>query len=216
MPRTFSTTPATSLLRDALPLLPAAALLLAAGCAEPNSRIYRYDTPAKQLAEAGEVDPEAARVDFAEGWEDIESGRLDAALAHFEAAVLHDPANGRARNNVGWIYYKQGKTYDAAHAFKRAVELMPGEPAPLSNLGLTMEDAGRLNEAIRLHEAAASVAPDRMLYTARATKAKIERGDDFEALRPVLEELAWSQEDAQWTGWAERQLAGHGRPDVLE
>ena len=197
--------------RPALRLLPALLLpaLLLPACSSPQSRIYRYETPGGAAAAQEEVDPEAAQAEYTSGWSDLNDGRLDAALVHFTRAAALDPTNGRAKNNAGWIHYRQGRTFEAAHAFKRAIELLPGEPAPLSNLGLAMEDAGRLDEAIRLHEAAASVAPDRSLYTARATKAKLERGDDVEALRETLEALAWSAEDAQWSGWAERQLAAH-------
>ena len=183
--------------------------LLAAGCSQPKSRIYRYETPVDASAKADDVDLLGSEESFNAGWSDVRAGRMDAALRDFERAIRQDPANGRAYNNAGWVYYKKGQTAKAGWSFRRAIELLPGEAEPLSNLGLVMEDAGRLDEAVRLHDAAAKAEPENPLYVARSAKARLERGDAWETVNETVEQIAWSARDADWVAWAERQMVAH-------
>lgn len=183
---------------------------LGGACSAPEperQRVYRYETDLDRSVAREAQDVAAASDAYARGWTRLREEDFRGAAAEFTRASELDPASGRAFNNAGWAYYKLGETYRAAFAFKQAVERMPGDAVPLSNLGLTMEEAGRLDEAVRLHEAAAAAAPDRPLYLARATRAKLERGDDWSTLADTVEELAFSIDDAEWVAWAQRRLA---------
>ena len=68
--------------------------------------------------------------------------------------------NGPARNNLGVLLLKQGRLYDAASEFEWARKLMPGHPDPRLNLGLTLEQAGRLDGTLDLYATALEVHPD--------------------------------------------------------
>ena len=133
---------------------------LGGACSAPEperQRVYRYETDLDRSVAREAQDVAAASDAYARGWTRLREEDFRGAAAEFTRASELDPASGRAFNNAGWAYYKLGETYRAAFAFKQAVERMPGDAVPLSNLGLTMEEAGRLDEAVRLHEAAAAV-----------------------------------------------------------
>src|ERR1051326_6844899 len=56
-----------------------------------------------------------------------------------QSAVKADPFNGPAHNDLGVLYLRQSKLYEAASEFELARKLMPGNPDPRLNLGLTFE-----------------------------------------------------------------------------
>src|SRR4030095_16586082 len=66
---------------------------------------------------------------------------------------------GPAHNNLGVVYLKAGKLYEAAGEFEWARKLMPGHPDPRMNLALTLEQAGQTDEAIQTYRTALEVYP---------------------------------------------------------
>ena len=114
-------------------------LILGSGCAtarhgpyETPQAIHRNPLKAQRLtqkaAELIQCDPTAA--------EQLLREALTADLYH-----------GPAHNNLGVLYLNQGKLYEAANEFEWAGKLMPGHPDPRMNLALTLERAGRIDEA---------------------------------------------------------------------
>ncbi len=65
-------------------------------------------------------------------------------LHQHEAAVDADPRLSWGR---GWAHYKLGEYEQAVHSLRRAVELEPTMHTALWALGVTLEEAGRLEEA---------------------------------------------------------------------
>src|SRR5215813_9772856 len=63
-------------------------------------------------------------------------------------ALTKDLFCGPAHNNLGVLLLKQTKLYEAAHEFEWARKLMPGHPDPRVNLGLALERAGKLADAL--------------------------------------------------------------------
>jgi hypothetical protein len=72
--------------------------------------------------------PEWARVGFSAG-----TG-VDPDLVGCEA-LSADLFFGLAHNNLGVLYLKEDKLYEAANEFEWARKLMPGHPDPRMNLG---------------------------------------------------------------------------------
>jgi tetratricopeptide (TPR) repeat protein len=75
-------------------------------------------------------------------------------------ALTKDLFFGPAHNNLGVVFLHQKKLYEAAHEFEWARKLLPGNPDPRVNLALTLESAGRLEEAFKTYETALEVASE--------------------------------------------------------
>ncbi len=71
-----------------------------------------------------------------------------AAEALLRQALAADLYHGPAHNNLGTLLLQQGKLYEAAGEFEWAKKLLPGHPDPRLNLALTLEKAGRTDDAI--------------------------------------------------------------------
>ncbi len=52
-----------------------------------------------------------------------QTGQIDAAIAHFQAALALDPASGNAWQSLGGAYRQQGRLAEAAEAYKQAVAI---------------------------------------------------------------------------------------------
>ena len=61
----------------------------------------------------------------------------------FRESLTRDLFYGPAHNNLGVLYLKQQKLYEAANEFEWARKLMPGHPDPRVNLAITLELACR-------------------------------------------------------------------------
>jgi Tfp pilus assembly protein PilF len=59
-------------------------------------------------------------------------------------ALTKDLYCGPAHNNLGVLYLKEEKLYEAANEFEWAKKLMPGHPDPRVNLALVLERAGKI------------------------------------------------------------------------
>ena len=55
------------------------------------------------------------------------------------------------------VFLKQGRQYEAANEFEWARKLMPGHPDPRVNLAMTLEKAGKVEDALASYGAALEV-----------------------------------------------------------
>lgn len=78
--------------------------------------------------------------------------RTEAGL--WEATVATRPGNARARNNLGYALYGEGRLVEALPHLARAVEIEPDYADAWSNLGGVLYTLGRVPEAIPALEAA--------------------------------------------------------------
>src|SRR5690349_19015420 len=90
---------------------------------------------------------ELARVQNDAAYNLIRTGKYDAAEDILKNALAADVTYGPARNNLGLVYFHQHKLYPAAWEFENAIKLMPHQPEVRNNLGLVLEEAGKLREA---------------------------------------------------------------------
>jgi tetratricopeptide (TPR) repeat protein len=97
-------------------------------------------------------------------------------LTQDAAAILHkDPAraerllrdaltadlyHGPAHNDLGVLFLNRDQLYEASGEFEWARKLMPGHPDPTLNLALTLERAGRSDQALAMYASALEVYPD--------------------------------------------------------
>jgi Tfp pilus assembly protein PilF len=68
-------------------------------------------------------------------------------LTHYLAVLAADEFNIEARNNLGLLYHRQGKTIEAVDQLRRAIAINPQYVRARSNLAVVLMAAGRLPEA---------------------------------------------------------------------
>lgn len=125
-------------------------------------------------------------------------------------ALNADLYNGPAHNNLGTLYLAQGKLYEAAGEFEWARKLMPGHPDPRLNLALTLEKAGRTEEALTTYATALEVYPEHVPTMQAMTRLQLRAGRTDDRTSQMLEEVALRGETQQWRDWAKFQRARLG------
>jgi hypothetical protein len=74
------------------------------------------------------------------------------------------------------------------------------------NLALTLEHAGRTDEAIQTYKTALEVFPGHLATEQALARLWIRSGTRSDELRPMLERIALQGESAGWRSWANAQL----------
>lgn len=122
-------------------------------------------------------------------------------------ALSADLYHGPAHNNLGVIYLKQGKLYEAAGEFEWARKLLPGHPDPRMNLAITLERAGRTEEALTTYASALEVYPGHVpsIQALSLLQIKHNRADDRTA--GYLQTVALQGDTPRWRQWAQERLS---------
>jgi tetratricopeptide (TPR) repeat protein len=138
---------------------------------------------------------------------DLVSEDPDEAEALLRESLTKDLYFGPAHNNLGVLYLKQEKLYEAANEFEWARKLMPGHPDPRVNLALTLELAGRIDEALASYGAALEVYPEYLPAVQGIASLTVRAGRKDERLAGWLQTIAM-RSDPEWRAWS---LARAGR-----
>jgi len=125
-------------------------------------------------------------------------------------ALTADLYHGPAHNDLGVVYLKQGKFYEAASEFEWARKLMPGTPEPRMNLALTLERAGRTSEALETYAAALQANPGHIESMQALARLQLRSGKPDERTPELLKEIAMRGTSERWKEWASGQLARIG------
>jgi tetratricopeptide (TPR) repeat protein len=155
-----------------------------------------YSTPAavsRSTVEAEALSREGA--DLVEK----DSARAETLLCQ---ALTKDLFYGPAHNNLGVLYLKQDKLYEAANEFEWARKLIPGHPDPRVNLAITLERAGKIEEALASYGAALEVFPDYLPAIEGIASLTARAGKKDERLAGWLDSIAMRSEEPAWRTWA--------------
>jgi type IV pilus biogenesis/stability protein PilW len=87
---------------------------------------------------------------FTEGLRYQREGHYARAIEEYEKAVVADPGNLEAYNNLGVLFKETGRLDQAVEAFQRALALDPKYEKALNNLGVVRYLKGQYEEAISL------------------------------------------------------------------
>jgi tetratricopeptide (TPR) repeat protein len=136
---------------------------------------------------------------------------LPKAEALLREALTKDLFYGPAHNNLGVVFLKQHRLYEAANEFEWARKLLPDSPDPRVNLALVMEQAGRGNDAFRAYEAALEVAPDCLAAIQGAAVCAVRHGRDDSRIDGWLQTIQLRGESLDWRTWAAEQSVRGGR-----
>ncbi len=137
---------------------------------------------------------------------DLIEGDPDQAERLLREALTADLYHGPAHNNLGVLYLKQDKLYEAANEFEWARKLMPGHPDPRMNLALTLERAGRVVEAMDTYATALEVYANHLPSIQALARLQLRHGRTDDRTKGYLEEIALRGETTQWRDWAHYQL----------
>ena len=84
-------------------------------------------------------------------------GRIDQLEKDLKIILKTEPDNAHALNALGFTLADQTKRYDEAYVYlKRAIEIMPDDPAIIDSLGWVQYRLGNYDEAVRLLRTALS------------------------------------------------------------
>jgi Tfp pilus assembly protein PilF len=173
-------------------------IALSCGC---GTRSFSpYGTPAagdRNALKAQELTQQAAR-DM-----DADPAQAEEVL---RAALAADLYYGPAHNNLGVLHLKQNKLYEAATEFEWARKLMPGHPDPRMNLALTLEKAGRIDEAMATYKTALEVYCGHMPTMQAMARLQVRHNRADDQTMRMLNEIALAGETDAWRAWAQGQL----------
>ena len=119
-----------------------------------------------------------------------EMGRLEEALASYQAGLRLNPKNVAAQSNLADLLNHFGQPEEAAAACLAAIGVKPDFPPPYNNLGNALRAMGRLEEAIESYCTAARLEPkfsDAHLNLGHALMEAARPGEAVEAFRAAAE-----------------------------
>jgi Tfp pilus assembly protein PilF len=174
-------------------------MTLLGGCnAAPRSAPYAPLTDGdRDSVKAQRLTQEAAKLT------DTDAAKAETLLRE---ALTADLYHGPAHNNLGVLYLKKGELYSAAGEFEWARKLIPGHPDPRMNLALTLERAGRTDEALDTYRTALEVYPDHLPTLQALTRLQVRSGKTDDRTAHMLEEIALRGESERWRQWAQERL----------
>ena len=105
-----------------------------------------------------EVQRLRARATYEQGLSHLSDKRVSLGLASFQEAVRLDPTAPLYHNTLGVVYlHYLSKPVEAQAEFQRAIDLDPSYAEALTNLGVTLAQQGRWEEAIAAYRKAISL-----------------------------------------------------------
>ncbi len=176
------------------------ALACVGGCATtPRSDPYNPLTEAdRDSTLAGRLNEQASEV------MDKDPAQAESLLRKALAADLYC---GPAHNNLGVLMLRKGDLYGAASEFEWARKLMPGHPDPRMNLAMTLEAAGRTDDALDAYASALEAYPEHLPSMQALVSLQIRTGKADDRTPAMLREIAMRGESDAWKSWARTQIA---------
>jgi len=172
-------------------------LLCASACASPSQGSMSSGEANRDPKRAHELTLEALEV-----IDEDPAAAEELLRAALEADVYHGPAH----NDLGVLYLRQSNLYEAANEFELARKLLPGNPDPRLNLGLTLERAGLYERAFDAYNAALEVSPAHIRTIQAIARLTLRTGQKSERLLTLLEDVTLRGETASWRIWAQDQM----------
>jgi tetratricopeptide (TPR) repeat protein len=137
----------------------------------------------------------------------LNGGNPESAAEKFEAAICADSGYGPAHNNLGLLHYQKGNLFQAVLAFEEAMRWMPHDPSVVYNLALSLEAAGKIDEAEELYLQTVARDPANPNYLGNLVRLRIRRGDRGPEIEQSLRDLILIETRPQWRNWADRMLS---------
>ncbi len=111
------------------------------------SRLGRHGEARQAFKKVLDLDPTSATAYENLGVDELATGELDAAASALSLALSLDPRLAGAHNTMAAVYMRRGRREDAIDECKTALTVAPDSFDVLYNLGTTLADSGRMDEA---------------------------------------------------------------------
>lgn len=134
-------------------------------------------------------------------------GKTDDAIALYEEALRHDDTYAPAWNNLGVLYWKQGRRQDAVRAFNLMAALAPADARPVMNIGAIYLELGYAQEALRHFEEALERDPNNLDALRLAIRAAADLDMATEQLSEWIARALMREQDPQYFDYLQNQRA---------
>lgn len=141
----------------------------------------------------------------------VQSGRVEAALPHYERAIQLNPQYAEGHYNLGTALVRLGQPNEAINRYRRAVELFPGYASAHSNLANVLAQTGRLNESVAHFSRALELNPNNVAAHAKLGDVFARLGRKTEAVASLHRAVAIDPTDLEAQSNLGRTLAETGR-----
>jgi predicted TPR repeat methyltransferase len=131
-----------------------------------------------------------------EGVELMRAGRLDNALAKWEAA-LRVREMPEVHNNLGLLHFTRGELDPAVTAYQRALTLRPRYVEALNNLGIARARQQQMDDAVRCFQDALAIQPDYVEALRNLGNAWLLQGKPADAVECYRKALGVRADDAE-------------------
>ena len=140
-------------------------------------------------------------------------GEYPQAIAEWRKAVDLDPADAKARFNLGLSLQQAGQLDESISQYRKAVEFNPDNAAAYTNLGFALAAEGKQDEAMAQYEKSLEVDPKNAKAQSNLGAALIEKGRVAEGIEHCRKALEADPEDAEAHNSLGVALARSGRLD---
>jgi tetratricopeptide (TPR) repeat protein len=96
---------------------------------------------------------------FEIGFEFLQKNRVQASIPYLEKAVIDEPDNIKALNQLGYVYFLTGRFYKAMECFDKSIAINPNDSyawkwkgETLNKLGMEAEGKELYNKGIELEK----------------------------------------------------------------
>jgi uncharacterized protein (TIGR03032 family) len=124
----------------------------------------------------------------------VRQGRLEESIAHYLAALDHDPSHAKAWLNLGTVHARLGHAEAALDGYRRALAVDPDLVQAHANLASLLQTRGDAADAIRHLEAALAKEPGKAEWWNQLGLARYEDGR-LDAARSAFERATAAKPD---------------------
>ena len=167
------------------------------------------ETPTADLAHAR--DTELARLRNGQAYDLIKQKKYPDAEAMLHKALQADPSFG-PRSTTSALSISSSIACTTLQGNSGAAGLMPQQPEPINNLGMVLERAGKLAEAIAAYEKAHAMSPEHAEYLGNLASARVRDGENDDTTRSLLDQVLLRDTRPDWQSWARSTLQRLRRP----
>jgi len=167
----------------------------------------RFEEALVEFRRATELNPHYADAWSAMGRAEEALGQRTLGLEHCARAVALDPSDARFLNDLGTLQFKAQQYAEAAHSFRRVLELRPRHDHARFNLGLALYQQSDFDGAVRELTALERKDTDFVNAWFFIAESEVRRGNKEEAARAASRFLSLHHDDDAMASRA-RELAG--------
>jgi tetratricopeptide (TPR) repeat protein/mono/diheme cytochrome c family protein len=140
-------------------------------------------------------------------------GKIDQAIARFEATVRLDPRDAKARYNFAMVLVESGRIEEAAAQLRSAIAIKPDDAAAQNNLGAVLLTQSRVEEAVGHFREAVRLEPRSAMRRSNLGHSLVLSGRPEEGIQHLRESIRLDPQYAEAHSNLGRALMALGQFD---